>query len=143
MPSTERNQKEQKSSRSHLHYQKNFTKTQLLNIITSNFYSILYYNADIWLLPTLSPTLKQKLLSASSSPLKLCTKEYNMMISFISLHSINNRAIICQISTNRHALCLHKLYNSETTSNDWLSIFFNQNFNARQNFCTIFKYIQI
>ena len=27
------------------------------------YYSITYYNADIWLIPTLSPALKQKLFS--------------------------------------------------------------------------------
>ena len=29
-----------------------FTKYQLLQIITSNYYSILYYNSEVWLLPT-------------------------------------------------------------------------------------------
>ena len=111
-----------------------FTKTQLFNIITSNFYSILYYNAEIWLLPTFSPALKQKILSASAAPLKMCTPQYNSLISFKSLHTINKRAMPCQISLYKHALRLHILHNSESTSYDWLSLFFNQNFNARHKF---------
>ena len=111
-----------------------FSKEQLLTIITSNFYSILYYNSEVWHLPTLSPNLKQKLLSASSAPLKICTKNYNNMISFEALHLINNRALPNQITFYKHALCLHKLYNSDSTNSNWLSLFLNQNFNARYKF---------
>ena len=74
------------------------------------------------------------MLSASAAPLKLCTPQYNSMISFKSLHLIRKRAMPCQISLYKHALCLHILYNSESTSYDWLSLFFNQNFNARHKF---------
>ena len=71
---------------------KYFTSSELLSIITSNYLSILYYNADVWLLPTLSPLLRQKLLSASAAPLKLCTRIYDRSMSFETLHSVNNRA---------------------------------------------------
>ena len=106
----------------------------MLTIVTSNFYSILYYNSEIWLLPTLSPNLKQKMLSASSAPLKICTKDFNNMILYKALHSINNRELPIQITIYKHALCLHKLYNSDSTNNDRLSLFLNQNFNARHKF---------
>ena len=33
----------------------------------------------------------------------------------------------------KHALLFHKLYNSENETQDWLDIFFNQNFNERNN----------
>jgi hypothetical protein len=52
---------------------KHFTKTELLQITTSNYYSILYYNAEIWLTPTLNNNSKRALMSASAAPLKLCT----------------------------------------------------------------------
>ena len=50
-----------------------FTPKELSQIITSTFYSILYYNSEIWNIPSLKAQLKQKLLSASASALKLCT----------------------------------------------------------------------
>ena len=56
---------------------KYFNKEQLLNIITSCYYSILYYNSEIWHLPQLSPQLKQNLLAASAAPLKLTTANYH------------------------------------------------------------------
>ena len=86
---------------------KYFTSKELLNIITSNYLSILYYNADIWLLPTLAPQLKQKLLSASAAPLKLCTKLNDRSMSFETLHTLNNRATPKQFTIYRHAILLH------------------------------------
>ena len=83
---------------------KYFSKKQLLSIITSNFYTILYYNAEVWLLPTLGPQLKQKILSASSAPLKLCTPNYNYLMSFNSLHYLNQRATPTQFTIYTHAL---------------------------------------
>ena len=35
-----------------------FNTKELLNLITSNYYSILYYNSEIWHLPNLKPQLK-------------------------------------------------------------------------------------
>ena len=74
------------------------------------------------------------MLSASSAPLKLTSKDYNYMISFKNLHYMNNRATANQITLYKHALLLHKLYNCNTTSYDWLSLFFNQQFNSRQEY---------
>ena len=50
-----------------------FTPQELRQIITSNFYSILYYNSEIWHLQSLKQNLKQKLLSASAKAIKTCT----------------------------------------------------------------------
>ena len=112
---------------------KYFTQKQLLDLITSNYLSILYYNADIWLLPSLAPILKTKLLSASAAPLKLCTRLYDNSMSYETLHTINNRANPSQFSTYRHAILLHKTYNDTTLNNNWLDLFFNQHFNGRCN----------
>ena len=112
---------------------KYFTQKQLLDLVTSNYLWILYYNADIWLLPSLAPILKTKLLSASAAPLKLCTRLYDNSMSYETLHTINNRANPSQFSTYRHAIFLHKTYNDTTLNNNWLDLFFNQHFNGRCN----------
>ena len=100
-------------------------------MITSNYLSILYYNADVWLLPTLNPQLKQKLLSVSAAPLKLCTRMYDRSMSFNTLHTLNKRDTPKQFTTYRHAILLHKVYNDETTNQNRLDLFFNQQFNDR------------
>ena len=50
------------------------------------------YNSEIWHLPSLKTTLKQKLLSASAKALRACTKVIDYYQSFISLHTICRRA---------------------------------------------------
>ena len=41
-----------------------FNPVELGTLLTANYYSILYYNAEIWLLPKLNKNLKSTLLSA-------------------------------------------------------------------------------
>jgi hypothetical protein len=53
------------------------TLMELKNLKTANFYSTLYYNSEIWHLPKLNPILKNHLLAASTTALKLCTPSYN------------------------------------------------------------------
>ena len=48
-----------------------FTKTELLQLITSNVLSILYYNSEIWHLPNIKSNLKQNLLSVSANAIKI------------------------------------------------------------------------
>ena len=99
-----------------------FTPSELCQIITSNFYSILYYNSEVWHLPNLSPQLKQQLLSASASALKLCTPQYVWSMSYHELHEINKRATPNQLLKYKMAIQLHKLFNSNAQSQDWLSL---------------------
>ena len=53
---------------------KYFTTKELLQIVTSNVYSILYYNSEIWHLASLKSNLKQKLLSTSAKAISTCVK---------------------------------------------------------------------
>ena len=69
-----------------------FTQKELLCLITSNFYSILYYNTEIWHMPTLKMTLKQKWLSASAKALRVSNKVMDYNQSFYSLHAMCKRA---------------------------------------------------
>ena len=85
----------------------------------------------IWLLPSLSPPLKQKLLSASASAMKIVTKNYDRMVSFEQLHRLAARATPNEISKYKHSLLLHKVYNDQTESKDWIDMNQSQNFNGR------------
>jgi hypothetical protein len=49
-----------------------FSFSELRSLLTSNFYSILYYNSEVWHLPTLNPVSKNHLQAASANALKLC-----------------------------------------------------------------------
>ena len=50
---------------------KYFNADELKGLLTLNYFSVLYYNSEIWHLPTLSTQLKQKLLSASANEIKI------------------------------------------------------------------------
>ena len=108
-----------------------FSKNELNNLLTSNYYSILYYNADIWLIPSLKSQLKQRLLAASSSALKMINRNYDNMISFNQLHYLNKRATPLTFMAYKHSLLLFKIYNNKLYSADWLAMHFQQTFNAR------------
>jgi hypothetical protein len=51
---------------------KYFTTPEIVQLLTSNFYSRFYYGSKIWHIPTLNQNCKKMLLSASANTLKLC-----------------------------------------------------------------------
>ena len=112
---------------------KHFNKTEIKNFLTSNYFSVLYYNSEIWHSPSLSVNSKKYLFSASARALKLCTPNYDQSISHSTLHVINNQATPKNIMKYKTALMLHKLYNNTSMSFEWQQLFFNQNFNTRNN----------
>ena len=87
-----------------------FTPKELCHIITSNFFSIMYYNSEIWHLPKLNSQVKLQLYRASASALKLCTPNYNCSMSYCELHTINKRATPEQLMKYKMALQLFKLF---------------------------------
>ena len=103
-----------------------FTPKELLQLITSNFYSILFYNSEIWHLPTLKPPLKQKLLSASANALKVCRKFVNNNVSYESLHKSLKRANPEKFMKYKLDLCLYKLYNTCYSPAEFVRLNFNQ-----------------
>ena len=118
--------------------QNSFNETEHNNLLTVNFYSILYYNCYIWLIPSLKPQMKQQLLSASARALKICTPNCNNLMSFDQIHAINKRATPNQILLYKHSLLLYKIWNDSLYSKEWLALNFQQNFNERNPTVNIF-----
>ena len=110
---------------------KYFTTKELLEIVTANVYSIVYYNSEIWHLPSLKANLKQKLLSISARAISTCAKHCTLDISFINLHSLYKRATPEQFLLYKHALSVFKLLNNEVMTREWLELNFNQVFTSR------------
>ena len=88
-----------------------FTPKEVEDLFTSNVFSVLYYNAEIWIIPSLNHRLKQLLMSTSANALKICTPSYHNRMSYIELHALNNRATPSQMSNYKLALLLHRLIN--------------------------------
>ena len=64
---------------------KYFTNKGVLQLVTPNFYSILYYNSEIWDFPSLKPELKQFLISTSAKALKTSQTNPQPVKSFINI----------------------------------------------------------
>ena len=62
---------------------KYLTKEETKMLLTSNFYSILYYNCEIWLSNSFKVRQKQQLLAASSNALKLLNNVNDLRISYM------------------------------------------------------------
>ena len=78
-------------------------------LLDSNFYSVLYYNAVIWLTPLISFVMKQSLLSISANALRSCMLFKCNEISFERIHLICKKCTPKQITSYQIALKLHKL----------------------------------
>ena len=87
-----------------------FNSSELRTLLDSYFYSVLYYNANIWLTPDLTNALKQNLLSISACALRSCMHN-NRELSFERLHVINNKCTPNQIMLYQLSLSLYKTYN--------------------------------
>ena len=108
-----------------------FNANELKNLLTSNYYSVLYYNSEIWHIPLLSPRLQQKLLSASVNAIKLCLSNLPPNTSHDTIHKLAKRGTPSQMSQYKHAIQLYKLHNSTSMTDDWVSLNTQQYFNGR------------
>ena len=111
---------------------KYFNQDELLSLLTSNFYSILYYNSEVWHIPKLKPALNQLILSASANALKLSQRNPDFFESFVDKHKNCNRATPKQMIIYKHAILAHKLYNQSGPRSDWIDLNFDQILTSRQ-----------
>ena len=109
-----------------------FNTKELLQLLTSNYYSILYYNCEVWLLNSLKINLKYKIFAASAKALRMSLHYPKHNISYLNLHLISNRATPNMFGNYKLALLLHKLYNSKIPSEEWLHLNFDQILTTRQ-----------
>jgi hypothetical protein len=90
-----------------------FSPQEMVELLTPLFYSILYYEAKIWLSSALSATLKKKLWQKSSKMLKIYQKDWQGQYSFKMFHKISKRATP-EMWSNYSAAC--GMYNVITTN---------------------------
>ena len=110
---------------------KYLTKNETKMLLTSNYYSILYYNSEIWLHQGLKARLKNQILSASSCAIKLLNSSRDIRISFNQLHTFEKRALPMDFIKYRLSIQLHKIYNGTSMNEDWIDMNYQQNFNTR------------
>ena len=124
--------KSQKSLNALKIIRKYFTTNEFMMLLTSNYYSILYYNSEIWLIPSLTVANKKRLLSTSTNALKLAYNYRLHFISHIAIHNMARRATPSMLTNYKLALMLYNLYNSVSYSIEWTHLNFEQVFTSRQ-----------
>ena len=103
-----------------------FTSSELLQLVTSNFFSVLYDNSEVWHLKTLNQSMKSKLLSTSAKALKLCAKTPDMwMMSFPNLHKMAGRTTPDKMIDYKLALQLFRVVNYHIPTPDWINLNLN------------------
>jgi hypothetical protein len=103
-----------------------FKTNELIMLVTSNFFSILYYNSEVWQLPNLNQNSKHSLFVASSNALKVCLHYPRIPYSYFDLHRITKRATPDMICKYKLALWLYKTFNDRLPYNEWLHLNFNR-----------------
>jgi hypothetical protein len=111
---------------------KHFNTWELLKIVTGNYYSILYYNSEVWMLNNLKQNLQRDLLTASSNAIKVCLHYPNRLISYVNLHKMTNRATPSMYMKYKLSLLLYKTFNMQSPISEWIELNFNQFFTSRQ-----------
>jgi hypothetical protein len=112
---------------------KYFNKYDLLQLLISNFNSLLYYNAEIRLSDSLYYTPKKQHLSASGKAPWVALRYRDPLISYIQLHRIANRVIPNMFCKYRLAFQLLRTFNDQLPEIKWLDLNFVQT-NTRAQF---------
>ena len=116
-----------------------FNPIEMRTLLDSYFYSVLYYNAVIWLQPEIGPVMKQKLMSISACALRLCSNNQNNVISFEKIHEINKKCTPSQIMNYQAALNLHKTLNFHVPNFEAITVLEQLAFTPRQTHFIIFR----
>lgn len=99
-----------------------FTQSEMKLLLNSIFYSKLYFNAEIWLTPNLTPYSKSLLLSASARALLLLVHKDDPPVSYVTLHKRMNQFTPCMMLRIKHAILMYKIFNSNDYEKDWTDL---------------------
>ena len=117
-----------------------FSPEEVRNLLTSLYYSKLYYGSEIWHLPGLALNLKSKIKLASANACKLCISRDNVIwLSHTEIHNQAKRAMPDNMCMYKHALMLYKLLRSDLCDDELMYLNF-QIADGRRS--TKFKFIK-
>ena len=72
-------------------------------------------------------------MSALAKALKVCWKKMDNFVSFESLHKMSKRTTPEKLMKYKLALCLHRIYNSDFNSKEFIRLNVNQIVTSRQD----------
>jgi hypothetical protein len=89
-----------------------FTPNEMKDLLTSLYFSLLFYGSEVWHLPDLSFLQKKKLKKASANALKLCLTNISPFETHTNIHNLAKRSPPENYSKYKHAILIYKLFNN-------------------------------
>ena len=118
---------------------KYFSSEEKQTLLTSLFYSKLYYGSEVWHIPGRTLAQNKKLKLASANALRSCNKSLTIYHTHTEIHSISKRALPDQMLKYKHAIAMYNLFKHCQPENEFLQMNFQLNQNPRINHMNFFS----
>ena len=116
-----------------------FTKEERSMLITSLFFSKLYYGSEVWHLPERTTAQNKMIKFASANALRIISNEITIYHTHTEIHQMTKRALPDQMVKYKHALMMYKLFRQCMPENEFIHLNFQANLNQRQQYHTFIK----
>jgi hypothetical protein len=111
-----------------------FNKNELTDLLTSLYFSKLFYGSEVWHLPELNFIQKKKLKNASANALKLCLYNTTPFMTHTEIHNLAKRSPPENYCKYKHAILIYKLFNNCIPAQEHLHLNFQLADNNRQEY---------
>ena len=108
-----------------------FTKEERTNLVTSLFFSKLYYGSEVWHLPDRTTAQNKMIKLASANALRIISNEITIYHTHTEIHKMTKRAMPDQIIQYKHALMMYNLFRKCVPDNEFIHLNFQANQNQR------------
>ena len=116
-----------------------FNKEERSTLITSLYFSKLYYGSEVWHLPERTNAQNKMIKSASANALKTITNKITIFHTHTQIHNMTKRALPDQMLKYKHALMLYKLYRQCIPNEEFIGLNFQANLNQRLQYHNFIK----
>ena len=118
---------------------KYFSHEEKITLLTSLYYSKLYYGSEVWYIPGPSQSQNKKLKLALANAIRSCDKRLTIFHTHTQIHSAANRALPDQMLNCKHAISMFKLFNQCHPETEFIQLNFQYNQNQRMPHANFFS----
>ena len=108
-----------------------FDRMEIKTLLTSLFYSKLYYGSEVWHIPGRSQSQNKKLKLASANAIRACDNSLTIYSTHTQIHKSADRALPDQMLQYKHAITMYKLFKTCQPETEFINLNFQLNQNTR------------
>ena len=116
-----------------------FTKEERTTLVTSLFYSKLYYRSELWHLPERTVAQNKMIKHASANALRIISNDITIYHTHTEIHQMTKRALPDQMIRYKDALMMYNLFRNCMPDNEFMHLNFQANLNQRIQHHTFLK----